>query len=255
MISIQRKTTGTYRQISKTAPLVFLLVFLPFLAISQQVPKQMSFGGIQLTFTDYARKQIQANADRLVRSPTYVNILTDRMSLYFPIIERILKEEKVPEATKFLVVQESGLISDAVSSANAVGFWQFKDFTAREMELTVDRRVDERLNIVSATKGAAKYLKTNNHFYNNWVYAVMAYNTGRGGAKKYINESLYGAKKMTIDKKTHWYIKKFLAHVVAFSPYNGRPHSENIWLSENKKRPKTTHWTNWQENIKLLLTN
>ena len=77
-------------------------------------------------------------------------------------IERVLKEENVPDDFKYLCIQESGLISDAVSSAKAVGFWQFKDFTAREVGLRVDNRIDERKNIVSATRGAAKYLKRNN---------------------------------------------------------------------------------------------
>ena len=68
----------------------------------------------------------------------------DRMLLYFPIIERIFKEEGVPEDFETLAIQESGLISDAVSSADAVGFWQFKDFTAQEVGLRVDKRIDER---------------------------------------------------------------------------------------------------------------
>ena len=56
-------------------------------------------------------------------------------------------------------MQESALISDAVSVSNAVGFWQFKDFTAIEMGLRVDKEVDERMNIVAASRGAARYIK------------------------------------------------------------------------------------------------
>lgn len=201
---------------------------------SQTVPKQMEFGGIKLTINESARKQIQKDVDRLTASQTYHGIVVDRMNLYLPIIERAFKDGNVPDEIKFLAIQESALISDAVSSANAVGFWQFKDFTAREVGLKVERGVDERLNIVSASAGAAKYLNSNNYFYDNWVYAVMAYNTGRGGAEKHVDKSLYGAKSMTINNKTHWYVKKFLAHVVAFTPSVGLPHSESLWLDEDK---------------------
>jgi membrane-bound lytic murein transglycosylase D len=84
----------------------------------------------------------------------------DKARLYFPIIERIFAEERVPDAIKYLAIQESSLIPDAVSSANAVGYWQFKDFTAREVGLRVDRQVDERKNIVSASQfGSAPWIE------------------------------------------------------------------------------------------------
>lgn len=201
-------------------------------AQAQEVPKELMLGDLKLTITESTRQQIQKDVDRLTRSPTYFNILVDRMNLYFPIIEREHAAAGVPDEIKFLAIQESALISDAVSSANAVGFWQFKDFTAREVGLTVDRKVDERLNIVAASKGSAKYMNTNQFFLKNWVYSVMAYNTGRFGAEKYIDTSKYGANKMTINQKTHWYVKKFIAHVVAFSPEIGKPHSEELWLDE-----------------------
>ena len=154
------------------------------------------------------------------------------MNLYFPYIEREHEKAGIPEQIKFLAIQESALISDAVSSANAVGFWQFKDFTGREVGLVVDRKVDERLNIVSASRGSGKYFNTNNFFFDNWAYAVIAYQAGAGGAKKHTDQSKYGAKKLTINTSSYWYLKKFIAHVVAFSPAVGRPHSENIWLDE-----------------------
>jgi membrane-bound lytic murein transglycosylase D len=214
-----------------------VLNWLIYLAISfggfaQTVPSEMMLGDLRLTINESTRRQIQKDVDRLTQSQTYYNILIDRMNLYFPIIEREHREAGIPDEIKFLAIQESALISDAVSSANAVGFWQFKDFTAREVGLRVDRNVDERLNIVSASRGSAKYLNSHNYFLKNWVYSVMAYNTGRGGAQKYVDNSNLGARRMTINSKTHWYVKKFIAHIVAFTPAVGRPHSEGIWLDE-----------------------
>ena len=209
-----------------------LLTLILVSAFAQTVPSEMMLGDLRLNINESARRQIQKDVDRLTQSQTYYNILVDRMNLYFPIIEREHGEAGIPDEIKFLAIQESALISDAVSSANAVGYWQFKDFTAREVGLRVDRNVDERLNIVSASRGSAKYLNSHNFFLKNWVYSVMAYNTGRGGAQKYIDQSNMDAKRMTINNSTHWYVKKFIAHVVAFSPAVGRPHSEGIWLDE-----------------------
>ncbi|GAB4243603.1 MAG: hypothetical protein Tsb0034_21480 [Ekhidna sp.] len=189
-------------------------------------------GDVRLIINESARKQIQKDVDRLTQSQTYYNILVDRMNLYFPYIEREHKKAGIPDEIKFLSIQESALISDAVSVANAVGFWQFKDFTAREVGLIVDRKVDERLNIVSSSRGSGKYFNSNNFFFDNWAYAVISYQAGAGGAKAHTNPSNYGSKRLTITTNTYWYLKKFIAHVVAFKPAVGRPHSEGIWLDE-----------------------
>lgn len=212
--------------------LLLLLVSIQVFAGGPQVPSQLQFGGMTLKITPSAQNIIQKHVDALHASERHHQMTADKARLYFPIIERIFAEERVPDAIKYLAIQESSLIPDAVSSANAVGYWQFKDFTAREVGLRVDRQVDERKNIVSASYGAAKYLKQNNFYYNNWIYAVMAYNTGRGGAKKYLDESNFGASKMTINDDTHWYILKFLAHYIAFRETTAGPHSQDWQLAE-----------------------
>lgn len=211
---------------------LLLLISINVMASGPAVPNQLQFGGMTLKITPSAQRIIQKHVDALHVSPKHHENLANRARLYFPIIERIFAEERVPDAIKYLAIQESSLVSDAVSSANAVGYWQFKDFTAREMGLRVDRQVDERKNIVSATYGAAKYLKQNNFYYNNWIYAVMAYNTGRGGAKKYLDQSNFGASKMTIDADTHWYVLKFLAYYIAFRETAQGPHTEDWKLAE-----------------------
>jgi len=195
----------------------FILVINPlWMNASPKVPSSMEFAGIQLTINETARRQIQADVDALHRNQTYFLKKLEKVKMYFPIIERVFREEKIPEDFKYLVIQESALIPDAVSSSNAVGFWQFKEFTAEEVGLRVDRIIDERMNITASSHGAAKYLKKNNFFFDNWVYALLAYNTGPGGAERYIEKKYMGASKMVITGRTHWYVKKFLAHKIAF---------------------------------------
>lgn len=198
----------------KTLLFISFFVLIP-LAYCQQVPNRIKFGNMELKLSNSLRNELEKEADKLSRYPKYFNIKLTKAKLYFPIIERIFREENVPEEFKYLVIQESALIPDAVSSANAVGFWQFKIEAATEVGLRVDRQVDERMNIVSATRGAAKYLKSNNFYFDNWIYALLAYNTGRGGARRYVNKKLYGARTMELDKNTHWYVKTFLAHMIA----------------------------------------
>ena len=60
----------------------------------------------------------------------------------------------------------------------------------------------------------------------------MAKANKAGGAKAHTDKKNYGKQKLTITTNSYWYLKKFIAHVVAFSPAVGRPHSEGIWLDE-----------------------
>lgn len=197
---------------------LFFAVVSNAAAQSPEVPHKMEFAGITLIIREDARREIQKDVDAYTQSPRHYNIKVERAKTYFPIIEKVFREEQVPEDFKYLVLQESALIPDAVSTSNAVGFWQFKDFTAIEMGLRVDKQIDERMNIVSSSRAAARYLKKNNGFFNNWIYALQAYQMGAGGVMKAEKDTRGGATRMDITSDTYWYVKKFLAHKIAYEP-------------------------------------
>lgn len=200
----------------------FLAVALIFFGVAAshaqtpEVPHKMHFADMTLTIRDDARREIQKDVDALTKSPKYFGIKVERARTYFPLIEKVFVEERLPDDFKYLVLQESALIADAVSVSNAVGFWQFKDFTAMEMGLRVDKQVDERMNIISASRGAAKYLKQSNYQFNNWLFALQAYQMGAGGVKRVVGDEFNGVRHMEITTETYWYVKKFIAHKVAF---------------------------------------
>lgn len=198
--------------------LLTLITLIPAWAFSQtpRVPSRMEFAGLKLRIMEDARQEIQKDVDALTKSPKYFNIKVERAKTYFPIIERVFREEGLHDDFKYLVLQESALIPDAVSVSDAVGFWQFKDFTAMEVGLRVDKHVDERMNIEAASRGAAKYMKKNNEFFDNWLHALQAYQMGAGGAMRVLGKGDKGARSMVINKKAYWYVKKYLAHKVAF---------------------------------------
>jgi membrane-bound lytic murein transglycosylase D len=200
--------------------LLFFLLFSvsPVLLQAQipQVPLEMEFADLTLRIHPQAQREIQLDVDALYRNPTYFKLKADRVNLYLPIVERELRSQGVPDEIKYLVIQESGLVPDAISTSNAVGFWQFKQGTAEEVGLRVDPQVDERRSIVASTRGAATYLKKHNAALNNWMTAIVSYQMGLGGAKAYFGNQYAGQKVMVVDRNTHWYFKKFLAHRIAY---------------------------------------
>ncbi|MDA3893824.1 MAG: lytic transglycosylase domain-containing protein [Salinivirgaceae bacterium] len=105
-------------------------------------------------------------------------IFIKRANRYFPLIDSILKIHNVPSDFKYLALAESGL-SNAVSPANAVGFWQFLKGTALDHKLEVNNEVDERYNLEKATHAAAIYLNYLYDKFQSWSMTAAAYNMGR----------------------------------------------------------------------------
>ena len=212
--------------------LLFLIPSGILFAQIPQVPSEMEFADLLIRINPQAKREIQLDVDALYRNPTYFKLKQDRVNLYMPIIERELRSQGAPEDLKYIAIQESGLIPDAVSTSNAVGFWQFKQGTAEEVGLRVDGQIDERKNIVTSTRGAAKYFKKQQATMDNWMTAVVAYQMGLGGAKSYFGNQYSGKKVVEIDRNSHWYFKKFLAHKVAYESQIGVFTSNNQRLAE-----------------------
>lgn len=204
------------------------------------VPSQITVAGVKLKINNEAKKEIEETLDLLTRSQYHFQLKADRSNLYMHFVEKILKEEGIPEDFKFLAIQEGEFIADAVSTSNAVGFWQFKKASAQELGLRIDNVVDERKHIIASTIGATKYLKRSNFVFDNWVLSMQSYLQGLTGTQRTVADKLYGAKTMNITGKSHWYIKKFIAHKLAFQDFvgEGRKHPD-VSLNEFEGKGRT----------------
>jgi membrane-bound lytic murein transglycosylase D len=197
---------------------VLLLFFTSFLTVAQSnpVPETVEFAGINVTISKEAQALIQNDIKTLTSNRTYLNAKLDRIALYFPIIETMLATEGIPDDFKYLAVQESGLLPDAVSKSNAVGFWQFKRETAMEFGLRVDEQIDERKNIHASTRAACLYMKRNNLVLNNWISSLNSYRTGLSNVYKFIAKEWYGSKDISVTDKTDFYVLRAIAHKLVF---------------------------------------
>lgn len=207
--------------LNKTNKVIFsLAVFLSisFNIIAQsipQVPESMTFGGITVKFDKSARSIVEDDVKSLMSNKRFWEEKMERAILHFPIVEAILMDEEVPIDFKYLAVQESSFKPDVVSSSNAVGYWQFKPETARELNLRVDDEIDERKNISASTHAAAWYLKKNNQQFNNWVSSLYSYYQGAGAVKKMVPVDWSYASEVTLNGRSDRYILRFFAHKIA----------------------------------------
>lgn len=140
--------------------------------------------------------------------------LLGRSVLYFPIFEHYLQRYGLPDELKYLPLIESSLRPYAVSTAGAVGLWQFMSPTARQYGLRIDRNVDERRDPYKATEAAVKYLASLYKRFGSWELALAAYNCGGGRVSKairYAGSKNYWKVRPYLPRETRNYIPRFIA--------------------------------------------
>ena len=138
-------------------------------------------------------------------------LMIKRSNKYFPLIERILEEEGIPNDFKYLAVIESGL-ENVNSPAGAKGFWQILKTTGRQMGLEVNTNVDERYNIEFSTRVACAYLKKAKNRLGSWTLAAASYNRGISGIDRLLKrqqvDSYYD---LLLNRETKRYVFRILA--------------------------------------------
>ncbi len=192
-----------------------------------EVPAVLDWCGMRLHLQPEVRAAVQAQVNKLTANANVQLAMAERAATYFPFATDALRHIGVPEDLKFMMIQESGVRPDVVSTSLAVGFWQLKDYTATEMGVTVSAAVDERKHITAASIAAARYFTRANGLYRNWLYAVIAYYEGPTGALPHTDPALYGAREMTVTS-LHWYAVKALAHKVAYEALVRRSPRERL---------------------------
>ena len=106
-----------------------------------------------------------------------------RANRYFPHIEKVLKNNSLPDDLKYIVIAESSLKPLAASNKGAVGFWQFIESTGNKYGMKINNDIDERRNFFISTEKATAYLRDLHALFYSWTLAAAAYNMGEEGLK------------------------------------------------------------------------
>lgn len=158
----------------------------------------LPFGCVKPQLTGAVRGYINTYA---VRKREKCEGMLGRRILYFPMYEKYLKAAGMPSELKYLSVTESALNPTIVSSAGAMGLWQFMPATGREYGLDISNAIDERCDPNKSTQASIKYLQKLFIQFGSWELALAAYNSGAGRVSSAIKRA---------HSYNFWKIQKYL---------------------------------------------
>lgn len=144
----------------------------------------------------------------------------ERSTAYLPFIQKILKEENMPQDLAYIAMIESGFNMKAKSRASAVGPWQFMKWTGKHYGLKVDWWVDERRDLEKSTYAAVRYFKHLYGRFGDWYLSAASYNGGEGriaGAiRRHKTDDFFtlSRKRKPLKRETKNYVPKFLAAMI-----------------------------------------
>lgn len=199
------------------------------------MPANLSFAGETVPtemFDIYERVDREFIVNTYYHS--YMILSFKRAGRWFPVIEPILKKNGIPDDFKYISIIESGL-TNAVSPASAVGFWQFIESSANLFGLEVNNEVDERYNVEKSTEAACKYLKMAYNNLGSWTLAAASYNMGIAGV----------GKQLTRQKTNSYYdlllndeTSRYLARVIAVKEIMHSPMKYGYYMtSDDQYKP------------------
>src|SRR5579883_99519 len=144
---------------------------------------------LPLVMNDYVASYINFFSNTTKGHNTIVGALT-RAGRYKDMIQRILKQEGVPQDLIYQAVAESGFRPQAVNPhSGAGGMWQFMPYGPYGLSRT--GWYDERFDPEKATRAYARWIKQLYDQLGDWYLAMAAYDWGAGNIQRAVERTGY----------------------------------------------------------------
>ncbi len=122
--------------------------------------------------------------------PGFLKQVFTRGGRYLYYIVDELERRGMPTEIALLPMVESSYNPLAYSRAHASGLWQFIPSTGKTYNLTQDKWVDERRDVIASTNAALDYLQTIYQMHGDWHLALASYNWGEGSVGRAVQRNL-----------------------------------------------------------------
>ncbi len=161
----------------------------PNIKAQAQAELQTTQSDLPLVINDYVASYINFFSTSGRGRGTIVASL-QRAGKYKAMIQRVLKEEGVPQDLLYQAVAESGFRTSVVNpKSGAAGMWQFMPFGTYGLERT--GWFDERFDPEKATRAYARDIKNTYRQLGDWYLAMASYDWGTGNVQRAVQRTGY----------------------------------------------------------------
>lgn len=162
--------------------------FASYLLTNTRIHAPLDFCGEKVPLEEpEIRENLEKEMLLFLGDPAQVILWVKRASRYMPYVEKMLKQNNMPDDLKYVAVIESSLLPHAGSVKHAIGFWQFIQETGKRYGMNISSEIDERRSIFTSTVAATKYFKKLYNDFGSWTLAAAGYNMGEAGLKSNID--------------------------------------------------------------------
>ena len=171
--------------------------------------------------------------------PEYVDRLVKRATPYLYHITVQVEQRNMPMEIALLPAIESAYKPHALSSAKAVGLWQFIPATGRHYGLKQNWWYDGRKDVYASTNAALNYLeKLNKDFDGDWALALASYNAGEGTVSRAIKANKRAGKPTNYTAlKLRSETRRYVPKLIAFSNIIKNPEKYGLKIARLPNEP------------------
>lgn len=177
-----------------------------------KVPYEIKFADVIFQLNDVTRYLLSQEVAAISRNTELKKEYLSKLSLVIPSIESIVENANVPSDFKYLSIynkfQKS--LSSTVALEQGV-FWCLDIEKAKDVDLIIDDKIDERKHLLMATKGAMVCLKRNQVLYENWGKTLFAHIASREVLKSLETSRKWSGNYIVLDSPSYSSLIQFLA--------------------------------------------
>jgi len=223
---------------------VFLFSIFTFFNVTAQdahvreskVPFEIKFADVTFQLNDLTRYMLSQEILAFSKNTDLKQQSLKKLALILPSVEPILEKASIPGDFKYLSIYSK--YQKAVTSSIVLEkgvFWGLDYEKAKDVDLIIDDKIDERKHLLLATRGGVSSLKRDQVLFENWGVTLFSHLASRDVLKALEVSRKWSGSYLVLDSPSYNSVIQFLAFKwVIESEFNNFKKSEQEIVYEYK---------------------